>query len=134
MHLRSLNRFDFDSVLLPYNYILMQNPVYAANFEKVLKLCQARNTAVQTIKSLARRPWGNRPQIRATWYEPFEEQADIDRAAHWVLNRPGIFLNTTGDIHLLPKVLDAASRFEAGPPEAEMAVAAEQLEMVPLFE
>ena len=134
MHLRSLNRFDFDSVLLPYNYILMQNPVYAANFEKVLKLCQARNTAVQTIKSLARRPWGNRPQIRATWYEPFEEQADIDRAAHWVLNRPGIFLNTTGDIHLLPKILDAASRFESGPSAAAMAAAADQLEMVPLFE
>ena len=36
MHLRSLARFDFDSVLLPYNYPIMQNPQYAANFEKVV--------------------------------------------------------------------------------------------------
>jgi aryl-alcohol dehydrogenase-like predicted oxidoreductase len=134
MHLRSLNRFDFDSTLLPYNYMLMQNPVYAANFEKVLNLCRERNTAVQTIKSLARRPWGVQPQTRATWYEPFEDQVDIDRAVHWVLSRPGIFLNTAGDIHLLPKVLDAASRFETAPTETEMVTAAQQLEMVPLFE
>lgn len=33
-------------------------------------------------------------------------------AVWWVLERPGIFLNTTGDSSLLPMVLDAASRFE----------------------
>src|SRR5260370_1169414 len=31
-HRRSLERFDFDSVLLPYNYITMQNSYYAVNF------------------------------------------------------------------------------------------------------
>jgi hypothetical protein len=50
-----------------------------------------------------------------------------------VLSRPGIFLNTTGDIHLLPKVLDAASRFAAAPPEGEMQAAAAKLELEPLF-
>ena len=133
MHLRSLERFDFDSVLLPYNYPLMQNPEYATNFEKVMAVCQAQQVAVQTIKSLCRRPWGDRPQNRATWYEPLEDQADIDRAVHWVLNRPGIFLNTVGDIYVLPKVLDAASRFQAGPSEQEMAAAAIRLELEPLF-
>lgn len=134
MHLRSLARFDFDSVLLPYNYPLLQNPRYAANFERVVTVCRERNVAVQTIKSLCRRPWGDRPRRRATWYEPFEEQADIDRAVHWVLSRPGLFLNTAGDINLLPKVLDAASRFETGPTAAEMAAVAARLEMAPLFE
>ena len=43
------------------------------------------------------------------------EQGDIDIAVHWVLARPGIFLTTAGDIHLLPKMLDAASRFDAAP-------------------
>lgn len=134
MHLRSLARFDFDSVLLPYNYPLLQNPVYAANFEQVVAVCQERNVAVQTIKSLCRRPWGDRPHTWATWYEPFEEQVDIDRAVHWVLSRPGLFLNTAGDIDLLPKVLEAASRFKSGPTTDEMAAAAAQLEMAPLFE
>ncbi len=133
MHLRSLERFDFDSVLLPYNYVLMQNPRYAADFEELVALCEKRNVAVQTIKSITRAPWGDRPHTAATWYEPFQDQEDIDRAVHWVLGRPGIFLNTVGDIHVLPKVLDAANRFERRPSEAEMAAAMREKQMEPLF-
>src|SRR6266705_6993031 len=112
-HRRSLERFDFDTVLLPYNYITMQNPYYAENFKALLATCQQRNVAVQTIKSVAYKPWMGQPHTRATWYKPLEEQQDIDMAVHWVLQQPSIFLITSGDIHLLPKVLDAANRFQA---------------------
>jgi aryl-alcohol dehydrogenase-like predicted oxidoreductase len=132
-HKRSLERFAFDSVLLPYSYIVMQNRGYAEDFEALMAVCRERTVAVQTIKSIARRPWSGRPATRTTWYEPMEDQADIDRAVHWVLSRPGIFLNTVGDIHLLPKVLDAANRFEAAPADAEMSRQIEKLDMVPLF-
>jgi aryl-alcohol dehydrogenase-like predicted oxidoreductase len=131
VHMRSLERFDFDSVLLPFSYLMMQNPQYAADFE--VQVCKERNVAVQTIKSLVHRPWGDRTQTRATWYEPLEDQAAIDRTVHWVLGRPGIFLNTVGDIHVLPKVLDAANRFQARPAEEEMQELKESLEMAPLF-
>jgi len=133
MHQRSLERFDFDSVLLPYNYLLMQNPQYAADFEALVATCQEQNVAVQTIKSIARRPWGDRDRTRNTWYEPLEDQADIDWAVHWALGRPGIFVNTVGDIHLLPKVLDAASRFQATPSEEAMEELATRVEMAPIF-
>lgn len=133
MHLRSLARFDFDSVLLPYNYLLMRNPQYAADFEALLAVCQARNVAVQTIKGLARRRWGDQPQTRATWYEPLEEQADVDLAVWYVLGRPGVFLNTPGDIHVLPQVLNAASRFERAPSDEEMQELVAQREMGPMF-
>lgn len=133
MHQRSLERFDLDSVLLPYNYILMQDPEYAADFEALLAMCQARQVAIQTIKGITRRPWGDKPKTRQTWYEPLEDQAAIDRAVHWILSRPGIFLNSVGDMDVLPKVLDAASRFQAAPSEAELRADAERLEMAPLF-
>lgn len=133
MHLRSLARFDFDSVLLPYNYLLMRNPQYAADFEELMKLCQERNVAVQTIKGITRRRWGDQPKTRATWYEPLEEQADVDLAVWYVLGRPGFFLNTVGDIHVLPKVLDAASRFERVPTDAEMEASVARQEMAPMF-
>lgn len=133
LHKRSLERFDFDSVLLPYNYTMMQNPQYAADFEALFELCQQRNVAVQTIKSIARGPWNEKDRTRSTWYEPLEDQADIDKAVHWVLSRPGVFLNTAGDINLLPRVLDAASRFEQGPTDEEMRQEAEQVGMTPLF-
>jgi len=133
MHLRSLERFDFDSVLLPYNYLLMRNPQYAAAFEALMKVCQERNVAVQTIKSITRRRWNSRPATHATWYEPLEEQGDIDLAVWYVLGRPGIFLNTVGDIHLLPCVLDAASRFERAPSDEEMAALVARRDMAPMF-
>jgi aryl-alcohol dehydrogenase-like predicted oxidoreductase len=132
-HLRSLERFDFDSVLLPYSFIMMQDPHYAAAFERVAAVCAERNVAVVTIKSIARRPWWGRERTRSTWYQPFEDQSDIDAAVHWALARPGIFLASVGDIHLLPKVLDAASRFVSAPTDQTMHEQRTQLEMLPLF-
>jgi aryl-alcohol dehydrogenase-like predicted oxidoreductase len=132
-HLRSLERFDFDSVLLPYSYIMMQDPHYAAAFERVVAVCAERNAAVLTIKSIARRPWWGHERTRATWYEPFQDQSDIDAAVHWVMARPGIFLASVGDIHLLPKVLDAASRFGSAPGDETMREQRTRLEMLPLF-
>ncbi|MBV9997966.1 MAG: aldo/keto reductase [Verrucomicrobia bacterium] len=132
-HLRSLERFDFDSVLLPYNYLMMQHDYFAGAFERVAAACKARNTAVLTIKAIARRPWWGREHTHATWYEPFEDQRDIDAAVHWVLARPDVFLATPGDIHLLPKVLDAASRFVSAPEEEVMREQGARLEALPLF-
>jgi hypothetical protein len=120
-------------VLLPYSYVMMQNPQYAADFEALLAICQARNVAVQTIKGITRGPWGDKPKTRQTWYEPLEEQAAIDHAVHWVLGRPGIFLNTAGDMTVLPKILDAANRFQTAPAEADMQADWQRLDMAPLF-
>ncbi len=133
MHLRSLARFDFDSVLLPYNYTVMQNPQYAADFEELLAVCRQRDAAVQTIKSLARRPWGEQAHWAATWYEPLTDQSAIDAAVSFVLSRPGIFLNTTGDIHVLPKLLDAADRYRADTTQVQADEAVSQLPLEPLF-
>ena len=119
-HRRSLERFDFDSVLLPYNRLTMRLPYYAENFGALLETCRQRNVAVQTIKAIARSPWLGRERTAATWYEPFTEQADIDLAVWWALGNPSVFVNAVGDVDLLPKVLDAAARFEARPSDAEI--------------
>jgi aryl-alcohol dehydrogenase-like predicted oxidoreductase len=132
-HQRSLERYDFESVLLPYNPVLMKNPLYAEKFETLLSICQERNIAVQTIKSISRGPWKDKEKIRATWYEPYEDQAHIDAIVHWVLSRPGIFLNTVGDIYLLPKVLDAVQRFDDSAVQADFEHAIAQMEVEPLF-
>ena len=133
MHLRSLARFQADSVLLPYNYLLSQNAQYMASFNELQALCQQRNVAMQTIKSIARGPWGDKPHTHATWYEPLQDQHDIDVAVSFVLSRPGIFLNTSGDIHVLPKVLDAASRFDAQRAKEEVSTSAAKLDLEPIF-
>jgi aryl-alcohol dehydrogenase-like predicted oxidoreductase len=133
MHTRSLERFAFDAVLLPYNSMMMHNPQYAADFETLFARCQERGVAVQTIKAITRGPWGDQPHTAATWYEPLRDQAAIDLAVYWVLGRAGVFLNTVGDIEVLPKVLDAAARFQERPSEEAMRQLAEQQAMAPLF-
>ena len=132
-HTRALERFDFDSVLLPYSYLMWMNETYRSDFQKLLGICQQRNVAVQTIKSLVHAPWGEREHTRNTWYRPLEEQADIDLAVHWVLGNEGLFLNSAGDTKILPRVLDAASSFEAKPTDAVMQVMVDRLQMQNLF-
>ena len=133
MHRRSLERFPFDSVLAPYNHVQMQDPRYAETFEALAAVCAERDVALQTIKSLARRRWDGRPHTAATWYEPLREQADIDLAVHWVLGRPEAFLLTTGDVEILPRLLDAAERFRQRPGDEEMSALAQRAAAEPLF-
>lgn len=133
MHYRSLMAFDFDTVLLPYNYPLMQNARYADDFERLLGLCDERDVAVQTIKAITRGPWGSSERTHSTWYQPLAEQADIDKAVSWVIGRSGVFLNTVGDTTLVPKVFDAASRFTQRTPDTEMAEVMSEQRMTVLF-
>ena len=133
MHLRSLERFDFDSVLLPYNYAMMQNPTYAAEFDQLIALCRQRQVAIQTIKAITKGPWGSKSQDRATWYEPLEDPAAIEAAVHWVLAREDFFLNTVGDIYILPQVLAAAESFEEGMGQEMAEAKLTTLGLTPLF-
>ena len=133
MHRRSLERFPFDSVLAPYNFVQMQDPWYAETFEALAAVCAERDVALQTIKSLAWRRWEGREKTAATWYEPLRDQADIDLAVHWVLGRPEAFLLTSGDVEILPRLLDAAERFEQRPSAEAMSELVARREVEPLF-
>jgi aryl-alcohol dehydrogenase-like predicted oxidoreductase len=132
-HRRSLQRFDFDSVLLPFNYVTLQSDYYRENFYAVMAACERSGAAVQTIKSLAYRPWSGRERTNTTWYEPLQDESDIVRAVHWALGEPGIFVITTGDVNVLPKFLSAAESFVVRPTDEDMQRMVGQLEMEPLF-
>jgi aryl-alcohol dehydrogenase-like predicted oxidoreductase len=132
-HRRSLKRFDFDSVLLPYNFVTLQSAYYRENFFALKATCQERNTAVQTIKSLAYRPWMGRERTTSTWYEPLADQSDIELALHWALGEPGTFVISSGDVNLLPRILDAAERFTSRPADAALQALVERRQMEPLF-
>lgn len=112
MHVKSLLKFDFDSVLLPYNYFMLMNPKYAADFNKLNAVCVERKIAVQTIKTITKGPWNNEPKTGPTWYMPLTDPADIEAAVFYSLNEPNIFINTVGDVKLLPFVLEAANNYE----------------------
>ncbi len=135
IHMQALEHFDFDSVLLPLNYLLYQMPEYRADFDALVKVCKTKNVAVQTIKSICRRPWGEQEHFAACWYEPLTDQPAVDKAVDFVLANPGgVFLNTVGDIHSMPKVLNAASRFTGqAPADEEMQRMVAEYAMTPLW-
>ena len=137
MHMRSLEKYPFDSVLVPWNYPMSLNSAYTESFMKLKDICSRDNVALQTIKGTCRRPWPEGVKTRATWYEPLEDQQDLNRAVAWVLSDDQYFLNTPGDIHVLPRVLQAAEDFSAGiiqsPTDQDMARMNSAKGMTPLF-
>ncbi|MBN2806942.1 MAG: aldo/keto reductase [Prolixibacteraceae bacterium] len=133
-HLQSLERYDFDTVLLPYNFSLMQNEQYAADFDQLEKVCLERNVAIQTIKAIAK---GIRPEHQSaqhnTWYAPIDDDEGIQLAVNWVLGNENVFLNTAGDKTLLEKTLKVASQFTVQPDDATMLKSMSNNGITPLF-
>jgi predicted aldo/keto reductase-like oxidoreductase len=135
MHLRSLERFEFDSVLFPLNFILWRNENYRRDVEALLDACATREVAVQTIKSVARRRWTDAGGPRPSWYEPLSAGPYLDRAVRWVLARPAVFLNSSSDARLLRPTLEAASGGLSVPPgDEEMDADVDALGIEPLFD
>ena len=134
MHFQTLQRFEFDSVLLPCNYPMMGIQHYREHFDRLVRTCEERNIAVQAIKAAARGLWGNKSRILATWYEPLHEQNSIDKAIHWVMGHTDAFLITTGDMEILPKFLAAVARFVEPPSDDQMNTLIREQEMMPLFD
>ena len=134
MHRLSLERFPFDSVLLPYNFPQVQDPRYAHDFEALIATCFERGVAVQTIKAIVAAPWDRRPATATTWYEPLTDPEDIELAVHWVLGRDKLFIDTVSDVELLPLVLRAAATFDGSQPSHDrMRDLAQRRSLRPMF-
>ena len=135
MHRRSLERFPFDSVLLPYNYALMRDDAYRASFDALVDTCDERQVAVQTIKSVARRRWSDDAEgPRFSWYQPLPDGEALARAVAFVLGRPKLFLNTSSDATLLGATVEAANDGHGVPSDLEMEADLVSLDIVPLFD
>ena len=134
MHLRSLERFEFASVLFPVNFVLLDNPTYRSDVEELLAVCAERGIAVQTIKSIARGRWTDGTTAHFSWYDPLTDPAAIGRAVRFVLSDPQMFLNTTSDARLLPMIIDAANGELSSPTADEMRGDVAEQGITPLFD
>ena len=135
MHVRSLGEFDYDSVLFPWSFSMLQNPQYRDDVQELLDLCRERTVAAQTIKAIARGRWPEGYDgPRFSWYEPLENTAAIERAVLSVLAEPDLFLNTTSDARKLPMVLRAASSDAGAPSVDELRQDVETCGITPLFD
>ena len=108
----ALHRFDFDSVLFPINFVQFANPEYRRHTEALLGTCRSRDVGTMIIKAITRSPWGNLPKTHQTWYRPFTELGDIQKAVNFALSLDVTGLCTAGDPKVLPLMLRACQEFE----------------------
>jgi len=133
-HLQSLERFDFASVLCPYTFAMNRSGPYAEDFERLYQTCIRKQVAIQTIKSVAARRWrDDDADRRLSWYKPLLDAEAIRRAVHFVLSRPGLFLNSSSDATLLPFILDAARQPIEAPSTTQMEADMQTHGIEPLF-
>jgi aryl-alcohol dehydrogenase-like predicted oxidoreductase len=111
IYLEALKRFDFDSILFPLNFVQMANPKYRKNTEELLEECRKKDVGTMIIKSITKAPWGERAHTATTWYEPFDQLDEIQRAVNFALSYEVTGLCTAGDTHVLPLVLKACQDF-----------------------
>jgi aryl-alcohol dehydrogenase-like predicted oxidoreductase len=107
----ALRRFDFDTVMLPVNYVQYGQPAYRHAAEAVIAECQSRRIGVMVIKSVARGPWGAQAHTHATWYAPFSQPESIQPAVNFALSQPVTGVCTAGDPRLLPLQLEACANY-----------------------
>jgi aryl-alcohol dehydrogenase-like predicted oxidoreductase len=111
IYLEALKRFDFDSVLFPLNFVQMANPEYRKNAEALIEECRKKDVGMMVIKSITKAPWGERAHTATTWYEPFDQLDEIQRAVNFVLSYDVTGICTAGDTRVLPLVLKACQDF-----------------------
>ena len=134
MHRRSLERFDFDSVLLPYNHAVLADQDYRREVEALLATCADRDVAVQAIKSVARRRWDDAAAPHASWYEPLPEGDALARAVAYVWSNEQLFINSSSEVSLLPAMVAAAEHPGPPPTDDQLAADAEALGVAALFD
>lgn len=135
MHLRSLAEFDYDSVLFPYNSTMLADARYRADVEELLAVCDAKQVAAQTIKSIARGRWPHDfDGSRFSWYEPLEDAEAIGRATRNVLAHPQLFVNTTSDARKLATIFEAAGSGLPAPSAQELLADIDHFGITALFD
>ena len=134
MHKRSLLRFNFDSILMPWNYFASKHQTYAPDFFETYQICSERDISVQTIKSIARGPWSaDAKRNYTTWYQPLDQEEEIQQSVSWLLSHQGLFLNSVGEIDLLQAVFRSAANFGNKPNDIQMQGLSERMGLSSIF-
>jgi len=133
VYLEALKRFDFDTVLFPLNFVQYANPEYRRAAEELIRVCRARDVGTMIIKSICKRPWGERNRTFATWYEPFADPVHIQQCVDFALSQDITGLCTVGDVSLLPLVLGACANYTPLTPVEQASLIATAAHYEPLF-
>jgi aryl-alcohol dehydrogenase-like predicted oxidoreductase len=133
VHIEALNRFDFDTVLFPLNRVLAAHRNDYTDFSLLLEVARRKDAGTIAIKAVAKRPWESAIRMHRTWYEPFEEQADIERSLWYTLGQDITTAAMPAELKLWPTVLDAAEKYRALSKAEQEKIVSEVAQYRPIF-
>jgi len=133
VQVEALNRFDFDTVLFPCNRVLAAHRNDYTDFSLLLETCRQKDVGTIGIKAVAKRPWETTMHMHRTWYEPFDEQTDIDKSLWFALSQGITTAAMPSELNLWPLVIDAAERYRALDAGEQEEVVSEVMQYKPIF-
>lgn len=133
VYVEAIQRFEFDTVLFPLNRVLAAHRNDYTDFSVLLDLTRQKDVGTIAIKAVAKRPWQGTMHMRRTWYEPFDQQADIDKCLWYTLSQGVTTAAMPGDLSLWPMVIDAAERYRPLDEQEQAEVVSESRQYRPIF-
>ena len=132
--LAAMDRYDFDSILLPINFATF----YAGNFgPTVLAKAKEKGLSVLALKAMARQKWPDdapeRQQYPKCWYQPLTDPKEQELALRFTLSQPITAALPPGEEALFWRAVEIAGAFKPLTEEetGQVKVMAEKLD--PIF-
>ena len=106
-----MERFDFESVLFPFNYVCWHEGKFG---QAVLKKAQEKGVALLGLKALARTVRAQEAERRfpKCWYEPVQSPEEAETALRFSLSLPLVSSVSPSHAELLWWQCDAAEKFK----------------------
>jgi len=113
VHMKALDMFELDSLLLPVSASCLAFPSPANDFRPVLKMALDRGVGIIAIKAISKRRWASPESKRYnTWYEPTADQREVEMLVRFALSQEGVTTYSMPcDVRLWPMVLKAGEKF-----------------------
>lgn len=99
-----MDRFDFDTILFPFNYACWYN----GNFgPQVLETAKQKQMGILALKAMAERPWHEDDQrnYEKAWYKPLDKEEDALKGLRFTLSHPITAAIPPGDENLFSMAL-----------------------------
>ncbi|MGA9351821.1 MAG: aldo/keto reductase [Anaerolineae bacterium] len=127
-----LDRFEFDSILFPFNWVCWHQGHFGP---RVLKKAQEKGIGILALKALAKRKWkeGEERKWSKTWYSPVDTFEEASLALRFTLSKPITAAVSPGHAELLWWACDAADQFTPLSEEEAAQVAQRSAELDPIF-
>jgi aryl-alcohol dehydrogenase-like predicted oxidoreductase len=131
--LKALERFDFDTIMFPLNFVLRKHRCRENDYEPLLKIAEERDMGMIAIKAFAKRPWEGEKRHYQTWYEPFDKPEEIELCLRFALSQGVTTVATPGDPNLVPLILKAAEKFRELTKVEQQELVESASNLVPIF-